>query len=464
MNESAIIKQSSGKAVEVKGFDGLFTCLMEHKVAETSAKFNWTGPKISAAMWSEVMAFFEWTQSTERSEAQVRLFVHPVHGWRAWAFPQVGGTGMTSREEGMDTPESALQRQRFSEHEGWIYWGTVHHHCTASAFQSGTDEANESSQEGLHITIGHMDKPNRDIHCRMYLKQHRFEPMMENFWQIDPVIMSKIDEFERMFGMKPSLDSVARKQMAQSALLLRTMLADDQLPTPEFPEIWKTNYKVRNWQPGNNVTSSYYGGGAGRYPFHGGGGTNGSERWRDWCVHCASWESHSSAECPKIKGLATGPQGIEVPRTLSKKELKALKKKKRLEELQATTPPLMEKTDINKEKIPYEKALGLFEALKNQCQIIGVAPADFRETIFDMAQSFDTQAREMIFEELRKNGMTLTHMYAVAIQQEKEEEEREALKEAEEEKKEQDAAAKEVSEAQRQRLQVQEEIDRWYGD
>ncbi len=33
---------------------------------------------------------------------------------------------------------------------------SAHHHCSASAFQSGTDEENERGQDGLHITVGRM--------------------------------------------------------------------------------------------------------------------------------------------------------------------------------------------------------------------------------------------------------------------------------------------------------------------
>jgi len=90
--KSAIITASSGKSVEEKKFNGVFSCLLEHEVKATKAQFEYTGPKISPNEWAQMMAFFEWTQATERSEAQVRLFVHPVHGWKAWAFPQKGGT------------------------------------------------------------------------------------------------------------------------------------------------------------------------------------------------------------------------------------------------------------------------------------------------------------------------------------------------------------------------------------
>ena len=98
MNAGKIIS-SAGKSVEIKQCVGLFDCLMEHKVSETTAKFNWTGPKISEEMWREVLAFFRWSQVNHKSEAQVRLFVHAEHGWLAWAFPQQGGEPKVRRAE-----------------------------------------------------------------------------------------------------------------------------------------------------------------------------------------------------------------------------------------------------------------------------------------------------------------------------------------------------------------------------
>ena len=166
--QSAIITASSGKAVELRQAAGIFSCLLEHEVAKTKAAFQFNGPNIDAKMWAQVMEFFEWTYQTEKvGVASAAVRSHPEHGWAAWAFPQEGGTFMTSREEPMTSPECVAQRQQFSEVDGWLYWGTVHHHCSAGAFASGTDDANEHKQEGLHITIGHMDKAFRDIHCRM---------------------------------------------------------------------------------------------------------------------------------------------------------------------------------------------------------------------------------------------------------------------------------------------------------
>ena len=287
MSNSAIIKTSSGKSVEEKNLSGLFTCLLEHKVTETAAKFNWVGPKISPKEWAQMMAFFEWTQETEKSESQVRAFVHPQHGWKFWAFPQEGGTSMTTKE--IPCIEADEQRKQFGD--GWEYFMTVHHHCTASAFQSGTDEADEKNVDGLHITIGHMDKDKRDIHCRLYIKGHRFEPMMDSFWQLDDALLKKAEECKSLWGFLPDLNTVARGQMALSSAILRPAfnieLGKDE---PPFPELWKENYRVKKWNQGL-VVGDY-----GNY--YRGGGTFGKE----WCVKCGGYQDHGTLNCPKDNG------------------------------------------------------------------------------------------------------------------------------------------------------------------
>jgi hypothetical protein len=92
-------------------------------------------------MWHQVLSFFRWTHKEMNSESQVRLYVNPKLGrWGAWAFPQVARTGMSARE--MPTPETPEKAQeRFASWQSepsddWLYFGTVHHHCSASAFQA----------------------------------------------------------------------------------------------------------------------------------------------------------------------------------------------------------------------------------------------------------------------------------------------------------------------------------------
>jgi hypothetical protein len=225
------IIESSGKSVENKSYPGLFDCVLEHKVSETGATFNWSGPKITPAMWSEILAFFQWTYKEHKSEAQVRLFVHPEKGWMAWAFPQKGGTSLATKEE--DNEDSKKQRAEQIP-EGYVAFGTVHHHCSISAFQSSTDTDDEKAVDGLHITVGSMDKEQFTIHSRLYIKGNKFEPDMSAFWDIGKEFIDKILFVAELgFSITELVDKTARKQMC--------------VPAPietQFPKMWHDNYII----------------------------------------------------------------------------------------------------------------------------------------------------------------------------------------------------------------------------
>lgn len=216
---------------ETKNVAGLLSLTFEHEVKSTKYTFDWAGPKLPRDEWQKILAFFKWTYDETKSESQVRLYVNCREGvrtWRAWAFPQKMNGGMSAKE--LDTPETATQRAQFSDADGWLYFGTVHHHCSASAFQSGVDENNEKDQDGLHITVGHLDKPLYDIDARVYIGGRRLNAMdLCDFWQVDGVIAG-LPQWVRDLLPKDADAKAAKRQMGE--------------PAPAdcvFPEVWKTN-------------------------------------------------------------------------------------------------------------------------------------------------------------------------------------------------------------------------------
>ena len=54
--------------------------------------------------------------------------------------------------------------------------GVQQHHCTSSAFQSGTDEADETTREGFHFTVGKLGKDQEsEVHARLTLAGIHYE-------------------------------------------------------------------------------------------------------------------------------------------------------------------------------------------------------------------------------------------------------------------------------------------------
>jgi len=125
---------------------------------------KWLGKPIPLKMWKEILAFMKQSQDKFKSETLAFLYydVSKDQPWSYWVPPQETA-GMTVKS----LPDDSLwrdQRKAFPDTQ----FGTVHHHCTSSAFQSGTDEADEVNREGLHFTIGKLnDVNNIDIHFRL---------------------------------------------------------------------------------------------------------------------------------------------------------------------------------------------------------------------------------------------------------------------------------------------------------
>jgi len=242
------IKSVRDSIKQVKEFEGLVTAKIDYAIKSATAEAKYLGPFIPKDEWRQMLSFFKWTHDTFKSESQVRLFCNTkTREWKVWAFPQKEGTGMSAIE--IDDKDASEQRAQFKDSEGWIYFGTVHHHCGATAFQSGTDAANEQSQDGLHITIGKIDEKQHDMHCRFYLNGACFEPDMSQFWELDDAIVLQVPE--------PALDMIARYQMC--------------IPSDvEFPQQWKDNVKTppRPKHQGNLGLTPYgnngglYGGGS----------------------------------------------------------------------------------------------------------------------------------------------------------------------------------------------------------
>ena len=220
-----LIKLNQLKVSETKEVPGLLNCRIDYEIKTAQGQLDYAGPKFTPELWHQVLSFFRWTHKEMKSESQVRLYVnHQLGRWGAWAFPQEARTGMSARE--LSTPETPEQaRVRFASWQSepsddWLYFGTVHHHCSASAFQSATDEQNEWNQDGLHLTVGRMDAEQHDLHARLYLDGNCFEPDLSRFWPVDPALAAMVPP-----GM---LDELARFQMGAKV-------------TVDFPDAWRVN-------------------------------------------------------------------------------------------------------------------------------------------------------------------------------------------------------------------------------
>jgi len=187
------------------------------KIVKGEPSLSWKGGKIPIEEWNKILAFFKWSYDETKSETQVRLLYNPTENkWAAWAFPQEHGTGMTTKE--IDGVDKDTQREKFS---GYIVNGTVHHHCSSSAFQSGTDKDNEQSQDGVHITVGHMDTQKYDIHARVCRSNSMYSC-----------------SYSEWFDYPDEWTSILPKKFINEAVKEVLVTPPSE---PSFPEEWKSN-------------------------------------------------------------------------------------------------------------------------------------------------------------------------------------------------------------------------------
>jgi len=69
--------------------------------------------------------------------------------------------------------------------------GTIHSHCDFDAFHSGTDVEDETGQDGVHITLGHVNSEYFSASACLVVNATRFETSLENTAQGVRVVTMK---------------------------------------------------------------------------------------------------------------------------------------------------------------------------------------------------------------------------------------------------------------------------------
>jgi len=125
--------------------------------------------EIPLTLWQQMLGFFLWSQKEFKGEAQISGFYNQeTKTWHFEPLPQ-HSVGMTTKEIEGPEREQILNDLRSRGYTEITFTG--HHHCTSSAFQSGTDQDDEFKNKGsgFHITIGKLDQKIFDLDCRAKL-------------------------------------------------------------------------------------------------------------------------------------------------------------------------------------------------------------------------------------------------------------------------------------------------------
>lgn len=244
---------------------------------------SWHRAKIKFSLWEQIVAFLRWSQEEHKDEAMVTLFFNDtLNEWAAEVFPQ-NGVGMTVRLLPGD-PEYPILRKKYGK--GWVQLGSIHHHCTMSAFASGTDKDDEGDRDGLHITLGKMDQAKVDIHIRAVFDKMVYDIKSAYQW----------------IDMPAWYDAIPDDYLE--------LITSDVFVLPasvSFPEEWKARIRPRQHVngPGRTVLSHPY------------GHTHGSEDSTD--EYLAHWQQRQAEYDAANPSKKTGDNADKVPDTSTTK-------------------------------------------------------------------------------------------------------------------------------------------------
>jgi hypothetical protein len=162
---------------------------------------HWKGGKLPPRLIFECLKWFRMVNDKHSSEAQARLGYNPeTKEWKWFAFPQYVVAGLYSKEIPSNelTEEQKAMRLRATKEMadgGFIDAGTIHSHCDAGAFASGTDDKDEITQNGVHLTLGRISSENPEIHGRVVFRKIRYPIHWEDWLDRAPAGLSDCWEF-----------------------------------------------------------------------------------------------------------------------------------------------------------------------------------------------------------------------------------------------------------------------------
>lgn len=166
-------------------------------VAPTQANFNL--PKIPATIIGQALLFFREVFIEHKTESYLTLLYSKKLGqYRLWCPKQEVSYSSVSYDRTDSVP---VEERNYmgSDGPGWQSVGTIHSHCDFSAFHSGTDEFDESTFDGIHITLGHVNRNDFSIVASIAINDNRFPKAISDVCDGVPNTSSELIEEEGLF-------------------------------------------------------------------------------------------------------------------------------------------------------------------------------------------------------------------------------------------------------------------------
>lgn len=163
---------------------------------------RWKGGAITPVLWNVIKSWSLKTFQECQGETLLDLFYHPAKGrWAVNPPLQATTTGLSVHRIPANAEEQATQAlasknlqeyyDRTPDHrrlyrQGYVLFGSIHHHCYAGAHQSGADAEDEIGRPGLHITLGGLSSPTWSIHARLVFEGVQYPIDLGSFFGGEP--------------------------------------------------------------------------------------------------------------------------------------------------------------------------------------------------------------------------------------------------------------------------------------
>lgn len=217
---------------------------------------NLSLPKIPGRIIGQAWKFFSKIYAQYQSESYLQLYYSKkLNQYRLWCPKQTVSFGGVhyDRSDQFSAKEregTELDSTEIKQESVWNCVGTIHSHCNFSAFHSGTDTADESTFDGIHLTIGHVDREEFSLVSSVAICDNRLQLEPENCVTSDlvrtidkEVVKSKWMNF---VGNDTCFFKLNLSEKDQEGLL-----ADEEMIENEWiPKVEKQQYQ-QTWKPGS---------------------------------------------------------------------------------------------------------------------------------------------------------------------------------------------------------------------
>ena len=246
---------------------------------EPTIEFRLKLPKIPGSIIGQALTFFRKVFQQYKSEAYVTLmYSAKLNQYRLWCPAQKVSAASVNYDR---TDQPSFEDRQSND---WQMCGTIHSHCDFSAYHSGTDIGDEASFDGIHITLGHVNRAQFSMEASVAINDKREKLEPENCCSGVIRISNKevVSRPYMTWGESCFFDLELSEEDAQQ------LVADTAIINAE----WMPKVEHNGWQGNSNNQFGFnYGGGGGNWKGKGRSKKNGDDDLFDQGFHegTADW-------------------------------------------------------------------------------------------------------------------------------------------------------------------------------